>query len=325
MSDNNHNELEKQTGFVYHDDYLLHTMGEWHPERPQRLVSIVGFLKKNELWDTLTHIQPYPADLKWIETIHTPQYIKSVEDACKMESYNFDADTAVCSDSYRAALLAAGGALAAADAVMSGRVKNVFGAVRPPGHHAEKNRAMGFCLFNNVAIVARYLQQKHKLEKICIIDWDVHHGNGTQHSFYDDATVFYFSVHQWPHYPGTGLKTELGQGDGVGYTLNVPLPPGQGDEEYIEVFEQLLAPAVRRFEPDFILISAGFDAHSLDQLSGMEMTRAGFGKLTEIVMRLADEFCEGHIISLLEGGYNLEMQAQSVARHIEVLQKRRQS
>lgn len=325
MSDNINPDIKQQTGFVYHSDYLLHTMGDWHPERPQRLSSIVEHLKKIEFWDTLIHIQPYSADVKWIETIHTPEYIKSVEDACSLGFYQLDADTAVNKDSYRVALLAAGGALAAADAVMSEKVKNVFCAVRPPGHHAERNMARGFCLFNNIAIVAKYLQQEYNLKKIFIVDWDVHHGNGTQNSFYADPSVFYFSMHQWPHFPGSGLKTERGQGDGLGYTLNVPMPPGQGDEEYIEVFEQLLFPAVIEFEPDFFLISAGFDAHSLDQLAGMEMTRAGFGKLTKIVKNLADEYCEGRIISLLEGGYNLEMQAQCVARHLEVLQERRSS
>lgn len=325
MSDDKNNDLKKQTGFVYHNDYLLHTMGEWHPERPQRLSSIVEHLKKTGLWDTLVHIQPYPADVKWIETIHTPSYIKSVDDASQLGFYQFDADTAVNNHSYRAALLSAGGALAAADAIMAGQVKNVFCAVRPPGHHAERNMARGFCLFNNIAIVAKYLQQKYAVKKICIVDWDVHHGNGTQQAFYSDSSVFYFSTHQWPHFPGSGLKTEKGEGDGVGYTLNFPMPPGQGDEVFIDIFEQLLVPAVKWFEPDFILISAGFDGHSLDQLAGMEMTRAGYGKLTEIVMRLAAEYCEGRIISLLEGGYNLEMQAQCVARHIEVLQERRQS
>jgi len=325
MNDQAMHDTKGQTGFVYHDDYLLHTMGEWHPEQPKRLTSVVNYLKKNDLWDSLTHIPPYSADVAWLETIHSSQYIQSVEAACQSDQFQFDADTAVNRHSYRVALLAVGGALAAADAIVAGKVKNAFCAIRPPGHHAEKDAAMGFCLFNNVAVAARYLQQNHGFKKILIIDWDVHHGNGTQNAFYSDPSVFYFSTHQWPHYPGSGLKTERGEGEGLGYTLNVPMASGQGDGDYVEVFEQILLPAAQRFEPDFLLISAGFDAHSLDELSGMEMTRVGYGKLTEIVMRLADECCDGRIISLLEGGYNLEMLAQSVARHLEVLQRRRLS
>ncbi|MFZ5515681.1 MAG: histone deacetylase [Candidatus Zhuqueibacterota bacterium] len=325
MNDKEMQDTKGQTGFVYHDDYLLHTMGEWHPEQPKRLTSIVNYLRKNDLWDSLIHIQPYPAEVAWLETVHARPYIQSVEAACQSDQFQFDADTAVNRHSYRVALLAVGGALAAADAIVAGKVKNAFCAIRPPGHHAEKDAAMGFCLFNNVAITARYLQRQYDFKKILIIDWDVHHGNGTQNAFYSDPSVFYFSTHQWPHYPGSGLKTERGEGDGLGYTLNVPMASGQSDAEYVEVFEQILLPAAQRFEPDFILISAGFDAHSLDQLSGMEMTRVGYGKLTEIVMRLADEYCDGRIISLLEGGYNLEMLAQSVARHLEVLQRRRVS
>ena len=310
-----------RTGFVYHPDYLRHIAGAGHPEGPERLESIVNHLAETKLLDHLIRIEPYPADVEWIATIHTPEYIDFIKQSCAQGDNHLDADTGICPDSYRVALLAAGGALSAADAVMNDRITNAFCAVRPPGHHAEKNQAMGFCLFNNVAIAARYLQTRYQLEKILIIDWDVHHGNGTQNAFYDDPTVFYFSIHQWPHYPGTGRPSETGIGKGEGYTLNVPLTPGHGNDTYIQVFETQLAPAIRRFQPDFILISAGFDAHLNDPLAGMQVTELGYATLTKIVVNLANEFCQGRIISLLEGGYNLETMSRSVAAHIEALRK----
>ncbi len=311
-----------KTGFVYHEDFLLHDTGTWHPERADRLKSIVQTLSSTGLKEKLKTITPEPAQIKWIETIHTTEYVKSIEKACDLGYKNLDADTTICSDSYRIALLAAGSGISAADKIMNGEIQNGFCAVRPPGHHAEKKRAMGFCLFNNVAITARYLQQKFSLKKILIIDWDVHHGNGTQNAFYDDATVFYFSVHQSPHYPGTGLINEFGMGEGEGFNLNVPLPAGMGDEDYIEIFQSKLKPAVEKYKPDFILISAGFDAHRDDPLAGMQLTEAGFAKLTDIVAGFAEKICQGRVISLLEGGYNLEKLAASVAAHIEVLIKR---
>lgn len=314
-------ELEKKikkTGLVYHEDYLRHHAGMGHPERPERLESIMKHLTETKLLEKLVRINPYPAEIDWIAEIHTRDYIDSIKQACEQGYRYLDADTGIVADSYRIALLAAGGALAAADEVVNKKVDNAFCAVRPPGHHAEKNRAMGFCLFNNIAITARYLQQRYKIEKVLIIDWDVHHGNGTQNAFYDDPTVFYFSIHQWPHYPGTGLQMEKGSGIGEGFTLNVPLAGGHGNDAYIDIFENQLVPAVKNFKPDFVLISAGFDGHHQDPLAGMQLTEQGYGQLTRIVVDLADEFCDGRIISLLEGGYNLEMLARSVAAHIEV-------
>ncbi|HEX9970586.1 MAG TPA: histone deacetylase [bacterium] len=310
----------KRTGLVYHEDYLLHHAGSLHPESPERLQSIMNYLAETKLLTKLNRIEPYPAAIDWIATIHSRDYIESIRRICEDYGHsNLDADTAVCPDSYRVALLAVGGALAAADAMMNGEIDNAFCAVRPPGHHAEKNRAMGFCLFNNIAILARYLQQKYQLEKILIVDWDVHHGNGTQNAFYDDATVFYFSIHQWPHYPGTGLQTERGIGIGEGFTLNIPLAGGHGNEDYIRIFQNDLAPVVKAFKPNCILISAGFDGHWDDPLAGMQLTEAGYGQLTEVILEFANEFCGGRIISLLEGGYNLEMLAKSVATHIDAL------
>ena len=311
-----------KTGFVFHEDFLLHNAGTWHPERADRLTSIINHLTEIDLLDKLKRVEPFPADLKWIGEIHGKDYINSVEKACQLGYNQLDADTGICADSYRIALLAAGGVLAAADSIMNGEIKNAFCAVRPPGHHAEANKAMGFCLFNNIAIAARYLQKKHHLSKILIIDWDVHHGNGTQNSFYDDPSVFYFSIHQSPHYPGTGLIHETGTGKGTDFTLNVPIPAGHGDNEYIEIFNTKLLPAAKNFKPDFILISAGFDAHKDDPLAGMMVTENGYQQLTNIITDLAEEFCKGRIISVLEGGYHLEKLAHSVAAHLSVYLER---
>ena len=311
-----------QTGLIYHKDYLLHNAVALHPERPERLSAIIDYLSESGLLEKLTAFTPAPADLEWIENIHTAEYINYVKEACQNGIPRLDMDTGICPDSYRIALLAAGGGLAAADAILNKKINNAFCAVRPPGHHAEKDRAKGFCLFNNIAILARYLQKKYQLKKILIVDWDVHHGNGTQNSFYDDATVFYFSVHQFPHYPGTGLINETGAGKGENYNLNVSLSYGHGDDDYLKIFNNQLIPAAEKFQPDFVLISAGFDGHRDDPLAGMFLTETGFENLTEIVADIADKFCQGRIISLLEGGYNLEKLAKSVAAHISVLLKR---
>ena len=202
---------------------------------------------------------------------------------------------------------------------MDGKVRNAFCAVRPPGHHALKDRAMGFCLFNNVAIAASYIQKKHKLGKVLIVDWDVHHGNGTQAAFYDDPSVFYFSAHQSPFYPGTGSAEERGAGKGVGFTLNVPLPAGCGDAEYKKAFLEKLKPAAAAFQPDFVLVSAGFDAAKDDLLGRMKVTPEGYAELTRIVKGIAEQHCQGRLVSVLEGGYNLEGLAASVEAHVRVL------
>lgn len=309
----------RKTGLVFHEDYLRHNAGEGHPERPARLERIMSHLTETKLLEKLVRIEPYTADIDWIATIHSRDYIDSVKRACQQDYHYLDSDTGICRDSFQVALLAAGGAMAAAEAVMDKKVDNAFAALRPPGHHAERDRAMGFCLFNNIAITARYLQQKYRVEKVLIIDWDVHHGNGTQNAFYDDPTVFYFSTHQWPHYPGSGWQLEKGIGKGEGFTLNVPLSAGRSNEDFIRIFEQQLVPAAQQFKPDFILISAGFDAHLQDPLAGMQLTEKGYGELTRIVVELAEELCGGRIVSLLEGGYHLEMLARSVASHIMVL------
>ncbi|MBI3995789.1 MAG: histone deacetylase [Nitrospirae bacterium] len=314
-----------KTGLIYHPDYLLHDTGEAHPESPIRLKAITHRLEETGLMKRLTAVRPGPTrpDIgDWIARVHRRDYLERLE-RLRPETgiIRIDADTAMSPESHRVALLAVEGTLAAADGIMSGRFTNAFCAVRPPGHHAESNRAMGFCLFNNVAVAARYLQKKYDLQRIMIIDWDVHHGNGTQHIFEEDPTVFYFSVHQFPLYPGTGRADEHGRGAGEGYTLNCPLPAGRGDEEYISVFEKSVRPAVDAFRPDFILISAGFDAHRDDPLAHMRVTEEGFGAMTRMVRGWADIHCQGRVLSCLEGGYHLEALARSVERHLTDLLK----
>jgi len=311
-----------KTGLVYHPDYLLHDTGGSHPESPVRLKAIIGRLEETGILKRLTVLTPGPPrpDLRdWIARAHRSDHLGRLE-RLQPESgiVHIDADTVMSSESCRVALLAVEGVLAAADGIMTGRFTNAFCAVRPPGHHAESNRAMGFCLLNNVAIAARYLQRYYGLVKVMIIDWDVHHGNGTQHIFEEDPSVFYFSIHQYPLYPGTGRADEHGRGAGEGYTLNCPVPPGQGDDEYISTFEKSLRPAVEAFKPDFILISAGFDAHRDDPLANMRVTEDGFGEMTRRATEWAGVYCHGRVLSCLEGGYNLEALARSVERHLNV-------
>src|SRR5262245_42277461 len=268
-------------GLVLHPDFLAHQTGLSHPERPERVRAIMDHLDATGLVQEVERIEPRPAEMPWIETIHSPQYIRHVEDYCRGGRAIIDSmDTGISPHSYDVSLLAAGGALAAADAIMEGKVGQAFSAARPPGHHALRDVAMGFCLFNNIAIVARYLQHRHHLDRILIVDWDVHHGNGTQDAFYEDPSVLFFSIHQYPFYPGTGGAQETGVGEGEGFTLNAPMPAGSGNDHYQQVFEEQLAPRVLRFKPQFILISAGFDAHRDDPLGGMMLTEKGYARLT---------------------------------------------
>jgi acetoin utilization deacetylase AcuC-like enzyme len=313
-----------RTTFIFHPAYLKHDTGRFHPESPDRLLAIEARIKKSGVYDQLVSTDPPSSprpDLEhWIQEVHRLTHIQRIRENIPPNGQTYlDPDTPLSPLSYQAAQLAVEGALAAADRVMSGVIDHAFCALRPPGHHAESNRAMGFCLFNNVAVCARYLQEQYGLKKIAIIDWDVHHGNGTQQIFYEDPTVLYFSVHQFPLYPGTGAEREVGAGAGEGYTINCPLPPGRGDDHYVNVFEKVLVPALRSFAPDFILISAGFDAHRDDPLAGMQVTETGFGELTRIVKSSADTLCQGRIVSCLEGGYNLGALARSVEEHLIVL------
>ncbi|NUQ62208.1 MAG: SUMF1/EgtB/PvdO family nonheme iron enzyme [Pirellulales bacterium] len=315
-----HYRPDRRTGFVYSDVYLSHKTGESHPERPERLTAIVDRLKTAGLLERLQTIAPRKAEMSFVAAVHDARYVERVRQHCAAGPGWLDSrDTPVANESYDVAISAAGGVLAAVDAVMAGRIRNAFCAVRPPGHHALPDRAMGFCLLNNVAIAARYVQAKHQAPKVLIVDWDVHHGNGTQAIFYRDPTVFYFSVHQAPFYPGTGSEAQRGEGDGLGYTLNAPLPAGSGDEDYRRVFREVLEPAARRFDPDFVLVSAGFDAHEDDPLGGMRLTAGQYAEMTRIVKRIAEEHCEGRLVSVLEGGYSLRGLADSVEAHVGAL------
>lgn len=320
MSQNTAETPAPRTGLLYDDVYLRHDTGPGHPERPQRLTAIMERLEKAGLLDKLVRLKPRKASLDWITTVHRPGYVENVKRSCEAEIGWVDSpDAPASAESYEVALMAAGGVLVAADAVMAGDLGNAFCAVRPPGHHAVPNQAMGFCLFNNVAVAARYLQKKHEISKVLIVDWDVHHGNGTQAIFYDDPTVFYFSVHRYPFYPGTGSEFEKGSGDGEGFTLNVPLPGGSDDEDYERVFDEIFKPAAEKFAPDFVIVSAGFDAHRLDPLGGMDVTGQQFAEMSRVVKRIADTSCQGRLLSVLEGGYSLEGLAESVEEHLRVL------
>ncbi len=308
-----------EVGLVYHPGCLGHSNGAGHPERPERIAAVHARLDQSGRLDRLLAIDSDLCPVDALERVHERRYVASVRDACRNAPARLDADTGVSSGSWDAALLSAGGALAACDAVMTGKVRAAFVASRPPGHHAEASRAMGFCLFNNVAVAARDLQHRHGVGRVAIIDWDVHHGNGTQHLFEEDGSVFYFSVHQFPLYPGTGDRRERGRGRGADCTLNAPLPAGCGDTQYLEIFRETLRPALDRFRPEAILISAGFDAHRDDPIAGMQVSEEGFARMTSSVLEAAADHCGGRVISLLEGGYDLNGLAASVEAHIDVL------
>jgi len=295
-------------------------MGAGHPESPNRLRAIMQRLEQSGLAAELTRLASRTAEDEWITLVHRPEYVGHLNrEAPTSGRVSLDADTSMSPGSLLAAYLAAGGALSGVDAIMADQVQHVFCAVRPPGHHAEAGRAMGFCLFNNVAIAARYAQKRYGVQRVLIVDWDVHHGNGTQHSFEADPSVLFFSTHQYPHYPGTGRATECGTGAGEGFTINVPMEAGEGDDDYRAVFQKVLVPAADAFKPELVIISAGFDAHRDDPLASMGLTEEGYADLTSIVAGIATRHCRGRLLSSLEGGYNLTALAASVERHIRAL------
>ena len=308
------------TGYVFHPIYLEHN-DPGHPERKDRLQSIMGSLESSGTLARLTPIEATPLDLELLSTRHDPNYIKQVEMVAESGGGMLDPDTYVNAHSYEAALMAAGGLINAVEAVLLGQVDNAFALVRPPGHHALRGRGMGFCLFNNVALAAQYAIEKHHLSRILIADFDVHHGNGTQDAFYERADVLYFSTHQYPHYPGTGHWRERGQREGEGYTVNVPLPYGVGDEGYAQAFEEILLPLARRYNPQLILVSAGYDAHWADPLAGMRLSTTGFHRLTTTLVSLAEELCQGRLVLTLEGGYDLSALSHSVLATFAALKR----
>jgi len=301
------------TGIVRDEFYKKHAMGSFHPECPERLDAIYTMLDERNMRDRFTLIQPREATQEEITAVHTPEYYHLVAETAHGSGLTpLDPDTSACPDTFQAARLAAGGFISLVESVQTGTVKNGFAFVRPPGHHAESNRAMGFCIFNNVAIAAAKLIREYNLNRILVVDWDLHHGNATQHSFYDSSQVLYFSTHQYPYYPGTGSIEEVGEGSGRGYTVNVPLAPGAGDNEYMMIFRQVLQPLAREFCPDFVLLSAGFDTHFEDPLGGMRVTPQGYAGLTHLLLEIAEELCQAKLAITLEGGYSLEGLRDSV-------------
>lgn len=308
-----------KTGLVFHEAYMAHDTGPCHPECPARLSAVMERLT-DAFGNLLTPITPIEDTEEWITRIHSPVYLEHVRDVCGQAPTHLDSgDTPVSQGSHRAALLAVGGVLAAVDAVARGDTVNVFCSVRPPGHHATRDAAMGFCIFNNIAIGARYAQDQHSLKKILIVDWDVHHGNGTQDAFYDDDTVLYFSTHRYPFYPGTGGEDETGAGEGNGLTVNCPISAGATNKEYVRLFEEKLLPAANDFAPDMVFVSAGFDAYENDPLGGMSVTTEGFARMTQIAKEIAVKHCSGRIVSVLEGGYDINGLAACVESHVKIL------
>ena len=312
----------KKTGFLFDKRYLLHETGPYHPEIPDRLTCIHEGIEAGGLLDHLTLINGSPADRKWIEIVHDKDYIDRFGDACFAGKKIFETpDNQMCAETFDIAMLAVGGVLDTVKRVMEGEIDNAFCAVRPPGHHAEQREAMGFCYFNNIAIAARYLRQAHGIDRVGIIDFDVHHGNGTQHIFEEDPTVFYYSIHEHPSFafPGTGRVFEQGTGRGKGFTHNNPMLPGQGDEEYKEVFERELIPAIDGFKPQFILVSVGFDAHVEDDMSGINLTTECFSWMMEKIVDLAEKHASGRLVSILEGGYCLNRLPELAKNHVQIL------
>ena len=310
-----------KTALIHHPIYREHDTGPDHPETPLRYEVIIDSIKSdNSLVDQLVEITPDPVTKGLIQAAHTPQHLKRIEQACEEGWPQLDMDTVISVKSYDAALLASGGAIAGVDAVMQGRAKNAFAAVRPPGHHATAERTMGFCIFNNVAIAAKYAQNKYKeIERVAIIDWDVHHGNGTQGIFYDDPSVFFFSMHQYPWYPGTGSRGETGHGRGLGSTMNLPVKANTSATDQKRAFEAAVEEISKRIKPDIIFISAGFDAHLDDPLGQLRLTDPDFVSMTSTTKEWADEVCEGRIVSCLEGGYNLDTLGQTALAHVTEL------
>jgi len=294
-----------RTGIVKDERFMNHRPGRFHPESHQRLEAIYTMLEEPEMADLFQEIPVRRAEKEELCWVHSSQYVDLVAGTEGRDHVSLDPDTSTSSGSYEAALLAAGGLCEAISLVITGALDNAFALVRPPGHHAEQGRAMGFCLFNNVAIGAKYAQEHHDLERILVIDWDLHHGNGTQHSFEKDSSILYFSTHQYPYYPGSGAFQEVGREEGQGFTVNVPLSVGHGDGEYAGIFEKILRPIATQFDPDLVLVSAGFDIYENDPLGGMRVTPTGFSSLMRSIMDVADECCDGKVVVTLEGGYEL--------------------
>jgi acetoin utilization deacetylase AcuC-like enzyme len=305
-----------KVGFVYDEGYLLHHL-DGHPENKYRLEAVIEGMSEKGLFSRVEPIKPTPADIDLISLNHDPQYIEEVIYASRSGEGWLDPDTYVNEYTFKAASLAVGGVVEASKLLLKGEVEGVFCAVRPPGHHAEYSKAMGFCIFNNVAIAAKYLLTKG-LEKIFIVDFDAHHGNGTQHAFYTDPRVFYFSTHQYPFYPGTGSAEEIGAGEGIGTTLNIPMPFGADDKLYKEAYGKTFVEAVKGFDPQFIIVSAGYDLHADDPLTGLKVSDSGIEFIVKTVVGEAVKLGVPVLFSL-EGGYDLGVLRRNVPRTIEIM------
>ncbi len=304
---------------VYDNIYLQHDTGYGHPENGRRLSNTLEYLKGSDIWDRIELVKPAMASIETVSNVHVKDYIEQIKTLSESGGGMVDPDTAVSRHSYEAALYATGATVTSIDRIMTGSVKSSFCMVRPPGHHALSTKGMGFCLFNNVAIAARYIQSQYNVKKILIVDWDVHHGNGTQDIFYEDSSVLYFSMHRYPYYPGTGSDKERGCGDGDGYTINVPVGYDIEPGEYIKLFRDVINGAAKEFGPQFIIISSGFDAYKDDPIGGLGLTFSDFAELTNIVVQLAMECCDGHVLSCLEGGYSLNDLPRCIESHLNAL------
>ncbi len=310
--------MSGKTAFFCDNLFLQHDTGPGHPESARRLEAIRGVLEKTSYFGDLATLPRRIATPEEIALCHEADYIASVQSFCAERGGRLDPDTVVSRQSYDAATLAVGAGLAACDAVLDGAARNALLLLRPPGHHSLRQRSMGFCLFNNIAIAARYLRQRG-LERVAIVDWDVHHGNGTEAEFYDDPSVYFVSTHQYPFYPGTGAAQDRGRGAGVGFTLNVPMARGATDENYRAAFRENILPELDQFAPQALLISAGFDAHYRDPLAGIELRTSSYEWMTNALRDLAERHCDGRMISFLEGGYDLPALAESVETHCAAL------
>ena len=304
--------MPRKTGIVRDDRYLRHGAGFFHPESPERLEALYTMLDRPDMAGRFVHIPPRYATQDEIALVHSRSYIEMIAGTAGQDCCTLDPDTQTTCDTYDTTKLAVGGVLNAVDDVMNGKVDNAFALVRPPGHHAGTGHAAGFCIFNNVAIAARYALSRHRLNRILIADWDLHHGDGTQSIFYTDNKVLYFSTHEHPAYPGSGWLTETGREEGSGYTINVPLKACGDNALYVKAFRGLLQPVARQFKPELVLLSAGFDIHHQDPLGDMRVTPTGFAALTRILLDIADAGCQGKVVAVLEGGYHIAGLTESV-------------
>jgi len=300
---------------LVHDD--LHPAPPSHPENPLRLNAALKVIEQSDIADNLDFLQPGKAPIDALYNIHDRNYVDSVKKICDEGGGFLDGDTYATRKSYRAAMNVVEGAIWACDRIMSGEYHRIFLAGRPPGHHAERNRGMGFCLFNNIAVTAEHLIVNHNMQRVAIVDWDVHHGNGTQNAFYDRDDVFFISLHQYPYYPGSGSESEKGKGQGEGYTMNLAMPAGSGDEEYERTFLEKIVPALDEYKPQMILISAGFDARREDPLASINLSENEYKKMTGHLIELAKRHCGGKVLSLFEGGYDPTANAESLYAHLK--------